>query len=915
MSHRTLGIMAFLVFAPVCLSQVRPRPTAKQAAPPAYMKQLKAFHQEGAVTRVVLNNDLTVLVVESHVAPVVEVLTWIKVGYRDDPANLPGISRVLERMLVRGTTSKSATVYAADLMATGGEFASRTAYDHTLFRLVTPAIQWKRSLEIQSDMLLNPLLDTKELQRQIQLMREIGRFESSDPVNAADTGSLLAGLEGVRPDRPPPLDSLSHITREDLLGFYRWGYHPSRALLIVCGDVTASEVINTAVGLYGKSRELGPRPGAPEEKPQGAYRYIPIRAGGQSAGLLLGFPTAAANASDYPALQMLRAMLATGEGAVLNLRLKHQKGIVFRADADHVAYDDAGFLILRFELDPEDLDRCEIAVFAELEILKRQGADPAELARARSQLEREYWESLQTVSGRAERVARFEALGSWKGAFTYPARLDEVKGTDIARVAAKYLRLDACAVIESLPTTASERQVTAETLRGTIQELLAPAAAQEIAKREKVTVPAVDLPAEREAFTPSEVRHSFKMASILRGPELYIKEEHTTPWIHLGLFYPGGRLEEAGANAGITSLMLRTMLRGSAKVSGDQLYRQLEIYGGRITSLVEEDCFGFHLSIAATEVEKGLDLLREMIQSPVFDPEIIERQKRLQMADIQRGGALDRAQQQLRENLYRGFSYALARNGTASSLQNITPAAIEAWYRNTVADKRPMIVIIGDTRGTSLAGYFVRNFSGSRFEETEIARTYAGPLEKKIELQADWDDSASVVLMAFQAPPEGDEDANAFRVLQQYIGGFAGRFREKIPEEVQSAWGISVAYEPKLRGGSVTLTVRAAPADEEVAAKVLAEEVANLTTASIMYRDYRSAVNAVIGRQTIARQDRFRCIADGIRSILAGRGLEGFQDNSDSIRAVQQADIQEIAQRVFRSDKAVMLRLHGRSER
>ena len=113
-------------------------------------------------------------------------------------------------------------------------------------------------------------------------------------------------------------------------------------------------------------------------------------------------------------------MLATGEAAILNRRLKHQKGLVFYAEAENAAFADTGYLSLRLEINPKDLDRCELAAFTEFEILKRQESDDAELERARAQVEREYWEEFQKVSGRAERLARSETLGSWKTSNSLP---------------------------------------------------------------------------------------------------------------------------------------------------------------------------------------------------------------------------------------------------------------------------------------------------------------------------------------------------------------------------------------------------------------------------------------------------------------------------------------------------------------
>lgn len=911
MSKLALGILAFVLFPAVRFPQVHPRPLL-QPPTPAFMQQLKSFDQDGSVTKVVLKNDLTVLVCEAHATPLVEVLAWVKVGYRDDPAGLAGISRVMEHMLLRGTATRTAAAMAADIQSSGGEFSSTAAYDHTSFRAVVPAAQWKRALTIQADAMLNAALDPQELKRQVEVIGYESQRELADPESLADVKLLATGFAGERMGRrlSPDVDALSKITREKLLAFYQSAYRPARIVLVVCGDVLTSDVLNAVVDLYGKAKGGS----AAESRAsagdfQGRFRYVQIRGVDRLARVLLGFRTVRVNSADYPALEVLRAMLGTGEGAILNRRLKYQKGLILGAAADQAVFADTGYLRLRLELEPRDMDRCEVAVFTELEILRRQQPDDAELERARAQVEREFWEPLQTVSARAERLARFESLGSWKSAKGYLGRVEQVKWADIVRVATKYLSLDDCALLEYLPADAEARNLSAETVQGTVKDLVAPAATQELAERQRVTVPALETPAEAGSFTPTEVRYPFQTASILRGPDLFIREDHTMPLIHIGFFFAGGKLMETKANAGITSLMLRTMLRDSKTKSGDQIYRQLEIYGGALFPLVEEDYFGFYFSISSPNIERGLELVGEMIKSPKLDPEEIGRQKRIQSGALLGQTGSGAARRRLREVLFGDYSYALDPNGTESSLAAITPEAVQAWFKALVADKKPVVVIVGDTEGTSLAAYFVHNFSGSRFEDVKIPEGFPKPLENKAVIEASGDVESSSVVMSFQAPPEGDEDSFPLMVLQDCVLVLKDRIQDALP----SAYRVSLEYKPELRSGSVTACVASAPADEERALNLLSNELQRLANTPISYRDYRSAVNAATARLLIRQQWRFCQIADVMKSVLAGNGIAGFQDCLARLQDVKQTDLQEVARRAFKIEKSVTLRLHGKS--
>jgi len=879
------------------------------------MQQLRSFEQEGSVTKVVLKNGLTILVVEAHSYPLAEVLAWVKVGTMDESSDTKGISHLMEHMLSRGTTSKTASVFAADMKALGGELHSATEYDHTGFWTVVPSAQLQKAVEIQADALLNPLFDPQELKRQIRLMGYESLQEAEDPETFIDAKLLATGFAGERMGSGLllPANALGAVTREKLLAFYKSAYLPSRMLLVVCGDVMAADVLKTTVDLYAKA--TGATAVESRQKtgePHAGFHYVQVQSRDKLARVLLGFRTVAAGSSDYPPLEVLRAMLATGESGILNRRLKYQKGMILGAAAEHASFSDIGYLRFRLDLDPKDLDRCEIAAFTEFEILKHQPADEGELERARAQLLREYWEAMQTVSARADRYARFESQGGWRGANDYPARIAQVKWADVARVAARYLNLENCAVLESLPASAAPRNVTAGAVQSTIKDLLVSAARQELADREKETVPSLDIPAASKKFIPSEVRNTFRTASILRGPDLFIKEDHTMPVIHLGFFFAGGKLAETPNNSGITMLMLRTMLRDSKTKTADQIYRQLEVYGAALVPVVANDFFGVFFSIPSANVDSGLELLGDMIKSPKLDAEEIERQKRLQSIAFLRESDGAQAHARFEEALFNDFSYALDARGTEASLASITPDSVQAWYRLHVADKKPIVVILGDTQGTDLAGFFVHNFSGSRFEDLKLPEGYPKPLEKKATIDAGWGGGSSIDMVGFQGLSAGDEDSFPLLVLESYASGQGGLLTSRVMESMQRVYRVSLRYQAELRGGSVVACLATEPEAEADALQALVEEIQRLAAGPITYRDYRAAVNSAAAALLIRRQSRYQQITDVIQSVLGGQGLGGYEGSLGRLQDVKQPDLQDVISRILRIEKSVTLRLHGK---
>jgi zinc protease len=897
--------------------QVRQLPqkqgSSRIAAP--FLQQLKSFEDTPNVTKAVLKNGMTVLINEYRAQPVVSVQAYIQAGIFNEPAQHVGIARLLAGMLYRGGPDKTLGTPQQNAHALGGLLKSSSQYRHTEFEIIAPSTQWKKALEVQANALLNPSFDPAELKLESDLLQSQARAFLDAP--EAFAGEKLIEL-GFNQPLMGKWDTMSSavsggITCETLIGFHKATYTPQRMMLVISGDISAGEVLNEVVRLYNK-------PSAPPAKlfvmppaeRQSAFRYRDVRGSVRYPRILFGFHTGAQDSEDYASIEVLNAIIGLGEGSVLASRLRDKKGLILGGETQLLSSPGIGYLTIQIEVEPENIDRSEIALMTELELLKREDPDEMEMERALAQLETDYWSGMEIVTGRAEALARFESAGDWKQWDRTVSRLRQVKAPDVRRAAQKYLRLDNCSLLEYLPASGLERKLTVDGVRNTLEGLLGPSADQEQAAREKETVFAVKYAAYADTFKLSEIRYPFQTASVLRGPDIFIREDHTAPLIRMGLFFPGGKLIETRENAGITKLMARLMLRGTKETSAAQFNRQLEACGGLIVPVVADDYFGFYFSILSRNFDTGFNLLVEAIKAPVFDKDAIEREKKAQLSEIRAHQNSELFPSKLLfQSLFRDFSYARDSDGTEESLAGIDAKSLQSLYESNVKNKKPTVVIIGDTKGTSLAAYFVQNFSGSRMQDIKLTDASPKILDKGEKIERSWDRNYSAILIGFQTPPMDDESRYALTVLQSYAGE-PGKFYQEIRDKQGSAFNVALSYMPRLRGGSMIAYAATSPGREEVALKALQEEIGKIVNEPVSYRDYRAALNSAAGAYRIASQNWYSQITRVVESALAGSGLQGYQIFPTEIQAIKQEDFQDSARQIFRMEKAVIVRMNGR---
>jgi zinc protease len=920
MSFRIWLVMLAQLGAPAAFAFPQAR-TQRPATPrAAYMAQLASYEQSGSVVRAVLKDGTRVLVLETRSQPVVSLLAVFQSGFADEPEGLEGISRLLQHMILMRSSASPTGDLDKDLQAVGGELRAEVDYDRTCYEITVPAPQWKRAMEIQAALLAGPEWSPDEF------LRERGRFaeESRRRILAKEDAAYERVLSLAYPDGALarlagfPSSGADDITHERLREYRRTNYAPGRTLLVIAGDAATSEVLAQVVQLYGKGAK-SPAAGRILSRGAGAggFRYEQARMNIALPMVWIGFRTPGTSSPDYAALEIVGAMLADGEASLLHRRLRDRKKVIYEARGRLLGYADRGLLSLAMLVDAKDVDRCEIAAFTELELLRRAKPDPEEMARAVARLETAYWEGQQTVSQKARALAALELRGEWKSSpGSYPARWRRVKAEDVQRAARRYLGLEEAVLVECLPLGHEERNLTSEGIQELLRGLLESSTAQELAEREKETRPAFEIPEPTAAFKPSELIYDWRKASILRGPDLYVREDHTQPVVYLGFYYAGGRLLESAADSGITALMLHAMLRDTTERSAADVHRQLEIYGGRLTPVVDRDYFGIELAVSSANVEPALDELIGLIKSPKFDAEEIARRKEILLAAIrQRESDVATLMQNETDRLLFGeHAYGLPGPGTEAGVSSLTPEAVRSWYDRTVRYRKPVVVIMGDTRGTSLAEYFVENFSGSRYQDARLPEAFPQAPQKAITSDRTWGGPRTLVAAAFQAPPFGDEGWYPLAVLAEHLAGAAREYVAAVGAKQGRAYSFSVSSDAGLRGGSVTVCSTGPAADTEKLVQALAEVIARRASGEMSYRDFRAARQAAAGRFEIARQLRVQQFRHLVRTVLAGRGLEDFTGWLDRLQEVRQEDLPEVAKRVFDRERAVTVILRGRDD-
>ena len=405
----------------------------------------KAEQKRDNVTKVTLDNGMTLLIKENHRVPIVATHAAFLGGLRFENLANNGICHCVSQMLTKGTRSRSALDIAIEVESMAGSlggFSGRNSFGLSSELL---SRHFTKGMELMADVMLHPLFAPDELEKErSDILAAIKRQEDDA---ASRAFSLFAqslfqqhpyGMEVIG-----SRESVSAFTREALFDFYQRFVTPENMVLAIVGDIDTKEAIGLTKKLYKEFLPQGfiaPRL-APEPQPE-KIRRVGLWKEKEQAHIVLGFlGTTIDNQDRYPLL-VLDALLS-GQGGRLFLELRDRLGLAYAVSSVMREGLEPGAFMVYVGTSPEKVDIAVGKVKEELLRLVQEGVDPDEVEKVKQYRVGIHEIRLQHNAVQAMELAFSELYQLGYEEFSrHSEKILSVTAGDLVRVARNYFRLD-----------------------------------------------------------------------------------------------------------------------------------------------------------------------------------------------------------------------------------------------------------------------------------------------------------------------------------------------------------------------------------------------------------------------------------------------------------------------------------------
>jgi zinc protease len=396
------------------------------------------------VKKKVLENGLTLLVVERHNLPIVMVTVGIKAGSLIEPEEKAGLANLTVELLTAGTKKRTAAEISEEIEFVGGSLSTSGDVDYVKVTLSVLKKDISLGFDLLSDIILNPIFPEKELNKKIRRLKGSLKARKEDP-NFIASKAFIREVFGVHPYGrlvEGSEETLDRIKRDDLLNFHSAYYVPNNSIMSVVGDITFNEVKDLLEKYFSKwqFKELK-LPSIPKLEMDKKQKTIIINKDLTQANIILGHIGISRDNPDYYAVSVMNYILGGGGfGSRLMYNLREEKGLVYDIYSFFAADKEGGSFQIKFQTKNESANTAIEEVLKEIKRIRNTLVSDTELSDAKAFLTGIFPMRIET----SRRIANFLVAVEYYGLGIdyidkYPIYINSVTKEDVLRVARRYL--------------------------------------------------------------------------------------------------------------------------------------------------------------------------------------------------------------------------------------------------------------------------------------------------------------------------------------------------------------------------------------------------------------------------------------------------------------------------------------------
>lgn len=397
-----------------------------------------------------------------------------------------------------------------------------------------------------------------------------------------------------------------------------------------------------------------------------------------------------------------------------------------------------------------------------------------------------------------------------------------------------------------------------------------------------------------------------EQATLANGITIITAPMPTLHSVSIVFYFRIGSRYESEAEAGMCHFIEHMLFKGTKRYpTARAVSEAIENYGGDFNGSTGKESTDYSVKISSDYVDRAFDLLTDLVRQPLFAANEVEKERRVIAEELHmyKDSPQDWVHVLLDEILFPDSALGREVVGTPESLKSITRPQIVAFFQQHYIPANLVVSVAGNITPAAAVDHLQTRLGtwqgGAAVACPPAHPPLAGPyitIEQRATEQVN-------LCLAFPAVGHADPDHDTAALLNAILGdGMSSRLFQSIREEQGLAYDVSSSSTNFHETGSFEITVGCDPERTDAVLLATLAELRKLCAEPPSATELQRIKDYTRGRFVIGLEDTYSVAAWwGSQLALHGQ-TRTVEDILARIASITPADVQRVAQRIFRTE-------------
>ncbi len=376
--------------------------------------------------------------------------------------------------------------------------------------------------------------------------------------------------------------------------------------------------------------------------------------------------------------------------------------------------------------------------------------------------------------------------------------------------------------------------------------------------------------------------------------------------VALGIWVKAGSRDEHPKEAGIAHFLEHMAFKGTQRRTALPIVEEIEGRGGDLNAATSTETTGYTAHVLKEDWRTALDVIADIVTSPVFDPDEMERERGVILQEIAaaQDDPTDLVFEQVEQAAFDGNPLGRSVLGLRETVSRFSPDDLRAFRQRNYTAGRMVLSAAGNIRHDDLERMAEDLLSGMpKGGEVRRSTPCFTPGHRCSRRQQD----QTHIVLAWEAPGYLHEDVHAMQALSSILGGgMSSRMFQELREHRGLCYSTYTYYSAWADTGLLYLYAATSP-DDATEAQQLMRQLAQGMAEDVREAELdraRAQGRAALVMSLESATARAGQIA---RQYLAYGRVPEMSEFMEQIEAVTCDRIRKLAARTFAGEPAVSL--------